>query len=56
MQGTNRYGEGGEKSLLRDAGSELRLLSRSGREKEREDSEWNGKQKNCLHDRIDTQK
>ena len=32
MQGTNRSGEGGEKSLLCDPGSELRL---GGREKGR---------------------
>ena len=35
MQGTNRSGEGGEKSLLCDTGSELRL---GGREKKKGDN------------------
>ena len=43
MQGTSRSGVGGEKSLLCDPGSELRL---GGRENRRgEDNKWDGKKK-----------
>ena len=45
MQGTNRSGERGEKSLLRDPGSELRL-GVGGRENKRgEYHKWDGKEK-----------
>ena len=46
MQGTNRCGDGGEKSLLCDPGSELRL---GGREKKKGNdntrSKWDGEKK-----------
>ena len=43
MQGTNRSREAGEKSLLCDPGSEVRL---GGREKKKgEDNKWDGKKK-----------
>ena len=46
MQGTNRSGEEGEKSLLCDPGSELRLLI-EGREKSKgKDNNWDGNKHN----------